>query len=72
MEGKPTYGEPWTDLSRSDSVLLSRDIATAIKELCSRPDRAQQILSVLNNRLRPLGVRMELVNGGLERTGSEG
>jgi hypothetical protein len=53
--------EPWTALSRSDAVLLSRDITTAIKQLCDRPDDARRILSTLNHRLRPLGIRVELV-----------
>jgi hypothetical protein len=48
-----------SSLSRSDFILLSRDIATAIRQLCDQPDRAEEILVTLNHRLRPLGVRVE-------------
>ena len=42
---------------------ISRDVAQAIEQLVEHPENAQATLRVLNSRLRPLGVRMELVDG---------
>ena len=42
--------------------LLSNDVSQAIEQLVEYPERAVSILRVLNSRLRPLGVRMELID----------
>jgi hypothetical protein len=51
--------------------LLSNDISQAIEQLVDHPERAAAILRVLNSRLRPLGVRMELVDLDALRSASE-
>jgi hypothetical protein len=55
-ESEPRFDRQWRSL-------LSRDIARAIEDLVEHPERTRAVLSVLNNRLRPLGVRLELIGG---------
>ncbi len=55
-ESEPRFDRQWRSL-------LSRDISQAIEQLVENPERAASILRVLNNRLRPLGVRIERIDG---------
>jgi hypothetical protein len=41
---------------------LSRDITEAIEQLVEYPERTDAVLRILNSRLRPLGVRLELID----------
>jgi hypothetical protein len=41
---------------------LSRDISEAIEELAEHPENAAATLRILNSRLRPLGIRLEMID----------
>lgn len=55
-------GSNWRE-DRQWRSLLSNDISQAIEQLVDHPEQTPAILRVLNNRLRPLGVRLELTDG---------
>ena len=45
----------------SDLTRIGRDFSEAIKQLLESPEKGEAILAILNSRLRPLGVRVELL-----------
>jgi hypothetical protein len=47
--------------SPEEFVRMGRDFTDAMRNMVRTPEEATEILKTLNNRLRPMGVRVELL-----------
>jgi hypothetical protein len=48
-----------TALTAHERAQLTHDIAEALQEMSEYPERTAHVLRVLNNRIRPLGFRLD-------------
>ena len=48
-------------LTAHERAQLTHDISEALQQMYEHPEQATQVLRILNNRIRPLGFRLEYV-----------